>query len=238
MNFKAAIALWCCGFFCIFAFKSDNMTENYLLLGAKKRMIDSLRQKGISDENVLQAFDKVERHRFLASFLWDKAYEETALKLMNGQTMSHPFTVAFQSQLLQVQKNDRILEIGTGSGFQAAILSGMGARVFSIERQYSLFQVTSKLLAELDSRIYTHYGDGFAGLPNFAPFDKIIVTCGAPYVPETLLQQLKVGGIMVIPVGDESQIMKRITKIDDKEYNEETYGEFLFVPMLKERVVR
>lgn len=212
--------------------------ENYLLLGAKKRLIDSLRQKGITDENVLTAFDKVDRHRFVESFLWDKAYEETALKLMNGQTISHPYTVAFQSQLLQIKKGDKVLEIGTGSGFQAAILSAMGARVYSIERQLVLFQSTRKLLSQIDDKIYTHYGDGYAGLPNFAPFDKVIVTCGAPNVPEELLKQLKVGGIMVIPVGEESQTMKRITKIDENQYDEETFGDFLFVPMLKERVCK
>ena len=139
------------------------MTHNYLLLGAKKRLIEELRQKGITDENVLQAFDKVERHRFVESFLWDRAYDNVALKLLNGQTISHPFTVAFQSQLLQVSKGMTVLEIGTGSGFQAAILSAMGARVFSVERQQVLYQRTSKLLAELDHRIVTWYGDGFKG---------------------------------------------------------------------------
>ncbi|MCQ2284399.1 MAG: protein-L-isoaspartate(D-aspartate) O-methyltransferase [Bacteroidales bacterium] len=214
------------------------MTDNYLLLGAKKRMIENLRQKGITDENVLQAFDKVERHLFVESFLWDKAYEETALKLMNGQTISHPYTVAFQSQLLQIKKSDKVLEIGTGSGFQAAILSAMGARVYSIERQLVLYQSTSKLLEKIDHRIFTYYGDGFAGLPKFAPYDKIIVTCGAPNVPDALLQQLKVGGVMVIPVGEESQTMKRLTKVNDTQFDEETFGDFLFVPMLKERVTK
>ena len=123
------------------------MTDNYLLLGAKKRLIEELRQKGITDENVLQAFDKVERHRFVESFLWDRAYDDVALKLLNGQTISHPFTVAFQSQLLKVSKGMTVLEIGTGSGFQAAILSAMGARVYSVERQQVLYQRTSKLPA-------------------------------------------------------------------------------------------
>ena len=122
------------------------MTDNYLLLGAKKRLIEELREKGISDEQVLQAFDKVERHRFVESFLWPKAYQNVALKLLNGQTISHPYTVAFQSQLLQIQKGDKVLEIGTGSGFQAAILSAMGAKVYTIERQELLFRKTSALL--------------------------------------------------------------------------------------------
>lgn len=199
-------------------------------------MIEELRQKGITDENVLKAFDKVERHRFVESFLWDKAYENKALKLMNGQTISHPYTVAFQSQLLQVQPGDKVLEIGTGSGFQAAILSAMGARVFSVERQQQLHLSAKRLLEQLDDRIVLYYGDGFQGYPRFAPYSKIIVTCGAPSVPEALLKQLTPGGIMVIPVGDESHTMKRIKKIDEENYDEETFGDFLFVPMLKERV--
>ncbi len=212
------------------------MTDNYLLLGAKKRLIEDLRQKGITDENVLQAFDKVERHRFVESFLWDRAYDDVALKLLNGQTISHPFTVAFQSQLLQVSKGMTVLEIGTGSGFQAAILSAMGARVYSVERQQVLYQRTSKLLAQLDERIVTWYGDGFKGIPMYAPYDRVIVTCGAPDVPPALVQQLKPGGIMVIPVGDESHTMKRLTKMDDGSLQEEVFGDFLFVPMLKDAV--
>ena len=212
------------------------MTDNYLLLGAKKRLIEELRQKGITDENVLQAFDKVERHRFVESFLWDRAYDNVALKLLNGQTISHPFTVAFQSQLLRVSKGMTVLEIGTGSGFQAAILSAMGARVYSVERQQVLYQRTSKLLAELDHRIVTWYGDGFKGIPMYAPYDRVIVTCGAPDVPPALVQQLKPGGIMVIPVGDESQTMKRLPKVDDNNLQEEVFGDFLFVPMLKDAV--
>lgn len=224
-------------FFVIFAVrKNGTMTDNYLLLGAKKRLIEELRQKGITDENVLQAFDKVERHRFVESFLWDRAYDDVALKLLNGQTISHPFTVAFQSQLLKVSKGMTVLEIGTGSGFQAAILSAMGARVYSVERQQVLYQRTSKLLAQLDDRIVTWYGDGFKGIPMYAPYDRVIVTCGAPDVPPALVQQLKPGGIMVIPVGDESHTMKRLTKVDDDNLQEEVFGDFLFVPMLKDAV--
>jgi len=206
------------------------------MLGAKKRMIEMLRNKGITDENVLLAFDKVDRHLFVESFLWNKAYEDVALRLMTGQTISHPSTVAFQSQLLKVQKGDKILEIGTGSGFQAAILSAMGGRVFTIERQQELFDHTSQLLDRLDDRIVTRFGDGFKGLPAFAPYKKIIVTCGAPNVPEALTKQLAVGGIMVIPVGDESHTMYRITKVDEDHFEEEKFGDFVFVPMLKEVV--
>lgn len=212
------------------------MTDNYRLLGAKKRLIEELRSKGITDENVLAAFDKVERHRFVESFLWDRAYDNVALKLLNGQTISHPYTVAFQSQLLKIQKGDKVLEIGTGSGFQSAILSAMGANVYSIERQEILYQRTRKLLAELDNRIVTVYGDGFKGLPRFAPYNKVIVTCGAPNVPLSLMDQLVIGGVMVIPVGDESHTMKRLTKVDDNNFDEEVFGDFVFVPMLKDRV--
>ncbi len=212
------------------------MTTNYQLLGAKHRLIESLRNKGINDENVLAAFDKVERHLFVESFLWNKAYEETALKLPTGQTISHPYTVAFQSQLLQVKKGHKVLEIGTGSGFQAAILSAMGAKVYTIERQMMLYQKTAPLLGKIDSSIYTTFGDGFNGYERCAPYDRIIVTCGAPEVPHALLKQLLPEGIMVIPVGETSQTMVRITKTGENEYERETFGDFLFVPMLKDRV--
>jgi len=211
-------------------------TQNYLLLGQKKRMIEGLRQKGISDENVLSAFDKMERHLFMESLLWPRAYEDIAIKITTDQTISKPSTVAFQSQLLEVQRGHKILEIGTGSGFQAAILYAMGAKVYTIERQIALFKQTKPLLDKLAPSVVTYYGDGFKGWPQFAPYDRIIVTCGAPEVPTTLLDQLTVGGIMVIPVGMESQIMKKIVKISDTEYEENDYGDCLFVPMLKERV--
>lgn len=202
------------------------------LINAKKKLIELLKEKGITDTKVLTAFDKVERHKFMNSFLWDHAYSDEAIKLPNKQTISRPHTVAFQSQLLEIQKGDKILEIGTGSGFQAAILSNMGAKVYSIERQMNLFLQTKKLLNELDDKILLFCGDGFRGLPKFAPFDKIIVTCGAPYVPSSLLNQLKTNGKIVIPIGEDSQIMKRITKLDSDRYETEDFGNFNFVPML------
>lgn len=204
------------------------------LAGARKNLIELLIQKGITDQKVLTAFDKVERHLFIESFLWDHAYKDEAIKLPNKQTISRPHTVAFQSQLLEVQKGEKILEIGTGSGFQAAILSNMGAKVYSIERQVELFTQTKKLLEKLDNRILLFCRDGFLGLPKFAPFDKIIVTCGAPFVPSALLDQLKINGKIVIPVGEESQVMKRITKIESDKYITEDFGNFNFVPMLKD----
>jgi len=211
-------------------------TDNFLLLGQKERMIEQLRQKGITDENVLQAFDKMERHRFLESFLWPQAYEDIAIKLTTDQTISKPSTVAFQSQLLEVSKGTKVLEIGTGSGFQAAILYAMGAKVYTVERQIALFKHTKPLLEKLAPSVVTYYGDGFKGYPQFAPYDRVIVTCGAPDIPQALLDQLVTGGIMVIPVGTESQIMKKIVKISDTEYEETDFGDCLFVPMLKERV--
>lgn len=214
------------------------LTDNYLLLGQKKRLIEQLRAKGITDENVLNAFDKMERHRFLESLLWSQAYEDVALKLTTDQTISKPSTVAFQSQLLEVKKGQKVLEIGTGSGFQAAILYAMGAKVYTVERQIALFKHTKPLLNDLAPSVITYYGDGFKGYPQFAPYDRIIVTCGAPDVPQTLLDQLVIGGIMVIPVGVESQVMKKIVKVSDSEYEEEDFGGFVFVPMLKERVRR
>ena len=211
----------------------------YILQGAKKSLIQWLREQGISDENVLQAFDKIERHKFIEdTILWDRAYENTPLPIGCNQTISQPITVAFQSQLLQIQKDDKVLEIGTGSGFQAAILSAMGAKVFTIERQIELFRKTRSLLTKTlqipDIKFF--YGDGFEGLPAKAPFDKIIVTCGAPNIPAKLLNQLKINGIMVIPVGENTQEMKRIIKISEDQYRDESFGEFKFVPMLQNMV--
>ena len=206
---------------------------NYLLKGAKQRLILGLREKGISDENVIVAFEKVDRHKFIESFMWDKAYLDIPLKIKCDQTISQPFTVAFQTQLLQIQKGDKVLEIGTGSGFQATILSAMGAKVYTIERQEGLFKDTSKFLEEIDHKIFTFFGDGFNGIPQYAPYDKIIVTCGAPNIPKSLLNQLKTNGIMVIPVGEDTQKMIRITKTDENNYTQEEFGNFIFVPMLK-----
>jgi protein-L-isoaspartate(D-aspartate) O-methyltransferase len=210
---------------------------DYMLLGAKKKLINTLREKGINDEQVLAAFDKVDRHLFIDSFLWPKAYEDTALHIYCDQTISQPSTVAFQTMLLQLKPGEKVLEIGTGSGFQAAILGAMGARVFTVERHLELFSKAKDLLSKINDRIILRFGDGFQGFEKYAPYDKIIVTCGAPEIPEALLRQLKPGGIMVIPVGTEGQVMKRITKIDDNNYQEEKFGNFNFVPMLEARVV-
>lgn len=208
--------------------------DDFFLKGARQRLVSVLRTKGISDENVLNAFAKVERHRFLESFLWQRAYDDVALPLHCGQTISQPFTVAFQTQLLEIQKNDTVLEIGTGSGFQAAILNAMDVKVYTLERQMDLFVKTKEILSKLAPQIVMFCGDGFRGLPDYAPYDKIIVTCGAPSVPPLLLKQLKVGGKMVIPVGEGAQVMTRIVKLNDNEFKEERYGNFVFVPMLED----
>ena len=206
---------------------------NYLLKGAKQRLIAGLREKGITDENVIAAFEKVKRERFIEPILENMAYLDRPLKIKCGQTISQPFTVAFQTELLKIQKEDKVLEIGTGSGYQAAILSAMGAKVYTIERFEELYKDTSKLLYDIDHRIFTFFGDGFNGIPKYAPYDKIIVTCGAPNIPKSLINQLKTNGLMVIPVGDETQKMIRISKIDDHNYTEEEFGNFIFVPMLQ-----
>ena len=210
---------------------------DYMLLGAKKKLISTLREKGICDEQVLAAFDKVDRHLFIDSFQWDKAYEDMALHIHCDQTISQPSTVAFQTMLLQLKPGEKVLEIGTGSGFQAAILGAMGARVFTVERHLELFSRAKSILQKINDRIILRFGDGFQGFEKYAPYDKIIVTCGAPEIPDALLQQLKPGGIMVIPVGTDSQVMKRITKIDEENYSEEEFGNFNFVPMLEARVI-
>ncbi len=204
-------------------------------MGLRKRMAQGLKQKGITDENVLKAFAAVPRHLFaFDSALIERAYDDNAFPIAEGQTISQPFTVAYQTQMLEVKKGEKILEIGTGSGYQAAILDELGARVFTIERVKKLFDLTKSLLPQLGyPTVKCFYGDGFQGLPAFAPFDKILVTAAAPFVPDDLLKQLKTGGILVIPVGEgDTQLMKRFTKISESEIKEEVFDAFRFVPML------
>ena len=207
--------------------------------GLRQQMVNLLRQKGISDEAVLKAMTDVPRHWFLDSALDTYAYEDRALKIGCEQTISHPSTVAMQSQLLCVQPGMKVLEIGTGSGYQTAILCKMGAKVFSVERQKGLFDKTRLLLDELRFRAKCFLGDGYQGLQevNYGPYDRIIVTCGAPEIPAALMSQLKVGGIMVIPLGDEEQEMLRITKEGESrdEWKIEKFGTYSFVPMLDGR---
>ena len=206
-------------------------------------MVEALRAKGIDDTAVLRAMEEVPRHWFIDSALDTFAYEDRALKINCDQTISHPSTVAMQSQLLNVQPGIKVLEIGTGSGYQAAILSKMGAKVFSVERQKGLFDKTRALLSDLGFRVRCFLGDGYQGLQevNYGPYDRIIVTCGAREIPTALMQQLKEGGIMVIPLDDENgQEMLRITKEgeESEKWKVERFGAYSFVPMLDGRQMR
>lgn len=194
-----------------------------------------MRAKGIHDERILQAIMDIPRHYFLDQAFADWAYKDIAFPIDADQTISQPFTVAFQTQLLQIKPKDKVLEIGTGSGYQASILSYLGAKVYTIERQEILFEKTTKLLEEIGfGRIRTFLGDGYLGLPRYAPFDKIIVTAGASEIPKALVKQLKTGGIMVIPFGkDDVKDMIRLIKVDDKNVTLQKQGKFSFVPFLK-----
>ena len=198
-------------------------------------MIKALQDKGISDQRVLEAMNEVPRHFFLDSSLDVLAYEDRALEILCKQTISQPSTVAFQTQLLDVSPFEKVLEIGTGSGYQTSVLCKMKARVFTIERFKPLHNSAQMVFDALNVVPQCFFGDGYLGLPAFAPFDKILITCAAPSLPKTLINQLKVGGVMVAPIGEDTQIMYRIQKISDTEIDVQSYGEFKFVPMLKER---
>ena len=213
------------------------MIDTYRHKGLRRKLVETISQKGISDPAVLAAIEKVPRHFFFDSSFLEFAYEDKPFPIGAGQTISQPYTVAFQTQLLKIQKGDRVLEIGTGSGYQACILAEAGAKVFTIERQKTLFDRTSVLLPRLGyASVKTFYGDGYKGLPAFAPFHKIIITAAAPYIPEALLGQLRPGGIMVIPVGpDDVQIMTTLTCMPDGTFERREHGAFRFVPMLEDR---
>ena len=216
---------------------TTNVEDNYRHKGLRKQLVDLLRTKGINDETVLSAINEVPRHIFLDSSFVELAYQDKAFPIGSGQTISQPHTVAFQSQLLQVEEGMKVLEIGTGSGYQACVLAAMGAKVFTIERQRNLYFKTKEILDQLSFRVKTFLGDGFDGLPTYAPFDRIIITAGAPNIPENLIEQLKTSGIMIIPLDDaenEGQTMMRITKMEDGTLKKEAFGGFKFVPMLKE----
>lgn len=215
---------------------NPNLQDNYRAKGLRKQMVDALRSKGITDEAVLAALNEVPRHVFLDSSFMELAYQDKAFPIGSGQTISQPHTVAFQSQLLQVNQGLKVLEIGTGSGYQACVLAAMGAKVFSIERQRNLYFKTKEVLEQMPFRVKTFLGDGFEGLPTYAPFDRVIVTAGAPDIPTVLVEQMKTGGVMVIPMdyaeGD-GQLMLRLTKQADGSLKREEFGDFKFVPMLK-----
>ncbi len=209
--------------------------DSYRHKGLRKKMIEILISKGIKDEKILDAMSEIPRHFFLDPIFAEWAYKDVPFPIDSDQTISQPYTVAFQTMLLEVKKSDRILEIGTGSGYQATVLSHLGAKVYTIERHKSLFKKTTEFLQEIGyGRIRTFHGDGYAGLDRYAPFDKIIVTAGASEIPQKLLKQLDVGGIMVIPYGEgDVKDMLKLRKIDDKTIQRETFGKFRFVPFVK-----
>lgn len=209
--------------------------DTYRHKGLRKQLVDLLRTKGITDENVLNAINNIPRHYFMDSALDKIAYEDRAFPIAANQTISQPYTVAYQSQLLSVKPFDKVLEIGTGSAYQAVVLAEMGAQVFTIERQKQLFDHNKQFdLLKKYPNIKLFYGDGFEGLPSFAPFDKVIITAAAPYIPPKLIDQMKPGAMMVIPVGEgDIQRMMRVIKNEDGSVEEDIFDNFSFVPMLK-----
>lgn len=212
--------------------------DNYRHKGMRQNLVQVLKDKGITDSNVLDAIGTVPRHVFLDSMFVEFAYQDKPFPIGSGQTISQPFTVAMQSQLLSVVKGMKVLEIGTGSGYQACILAQIGAKVFTIERQRNLFIKTKQFLAEFPYNIKTFLGDGYKGLPTYGPFDRILITAAAPEIPQDLVNQLKTNGIMVIPLNNDAdtgkQRMLRLTKQADGTLLREEFGDFRFVPMLKE----
>lgn len=209
------------------------MKDTYRHKGMRKQFIKELEEKGITDKKVLEAFDRVPRHYFLDLAFTNQAYSNMAFQIGAEQTISHPYTVAFQTTLLTIKRGHRILEIGTGSGFQTAILCALGARVVSIERQKELYIKAKSIIDQLGYTPKIFYGDGYKGKASYAPYDGVLVTCGAPFIPEELKNQLKIGGKLVIPVGEgNKQVMTLMTKKSEDEWETETFGDFSFVPML------
>lgn len=208
------------------------MKDSYRHRGMRRQLVKTIEAKGITDQSVLEAIGKIPRHFFFENALVEHAYEDKAFPIGAGQTISQPYTVAFQSQLLEIKKGDKVLEVGTGSGYQALVLLALGATVYTIEYQRTLYEETKRFLPKMGYHPHFFYGDGSKGLPSHAPFDKIIVTAGAPAVPDSLIDQLKVGGILVIPVGDEkTQQMLRITKVSGDKVRSEQFHDFRFVPL-------
>lgn len=204
--------------------------------GLRKQLVEQIRKKGITDEEVLNAIGKVPRHLFMDNAFLEFAYQDKAFPIDAGQTISQPFTVAYQTQCLVVKKGMKVLEIGTGSGYQTAVLCELGAKVFSVERHRILFEITSQRLSHLNYHPKIFYGDGFKGLPMYSPFDRILVTCAAPFIPKDLLKQLKTGGIMIVPVGEgDTQVMTSVIKKGEEEFETIELEKFRFVPMLKDK---
>lgn len=212
------------------------MKDTFKHQGLRKKLVAILKKKGITNESVLKAIGKIPRHLFMDSGFLDHAYQDKAFPIGADQTISQPYTVAFQSELLNIKDGDKVLEIGTGSGYQTAVLLELGAKVWSIERQQELFKKTSKFLPKIGYRAKKLiFGDGYIGFEDEAPFDGIIVTAGAPFVPKPLLSQLAVGGRLVIPVGDDVQIMTLFIRKGPKNFEKHEFGEFRFVPLLEDK---
>ena len=210
--------------------------DNFKFQGRRKILAEELQKKGIVNPLIVDSIKNVPRHLFIDPGLAEQAYLDKALPIENNQTISQPFTVAFQTQLLEPKLGEKILEVGTGSGYQTAVLYYLKLNIFTIERNHNLFRITSKLFSKLNIRPKKFvYGDGYNGLSDNSPFDGIIVTAGCPVIPKKLLSQLKIGGKMIIPVGKESQIMTKITRFGKTEFKKETFGNFKFVPMLKNK---
>jgi protein-L-isoaspartate(D-aspartate) O-methyltransferase len=210
------------------------MEDSYRHKGLRKKLVDEIRNKGINDENVLSAIGKVPRHIFMDSSFINFSYRDQAFPISGGQTISQPYTVAIQTTLLNIRSNEKVLEIGTGSGYQTAILLELGARVYTIERQRELFLKAQDVLPKLGYNANFFFGDGNLGLPTYCPFDKILITAAAKDIPENLLKQLKIGGRMVLPLGSmDTQEMTVIERADEEKYNQTGHGSFIFVPLLK-----
>lgn len=206
--------------------------------GLRNLLVKQLKEKGITDKNVLEAIAKIPRHLFIDSSFENFAYQDKAFPIGADQTISQPYTVAFQTELLQVEKEHKILEIGTGSGYQTAVLCLLGAKVYSVERQNELFKKTKNLLSKLTINVIPKllsFGDGYKGLPDYAPFDSIIVTAGAPVIPQALMSQLKIGGRLVIPVGKKEQIMTLLVRKNETQFEKTEFGDFKFVPLLENK---
>jgi protein-L-isoaspartate(D-aspartate) O-methyltransferase len=215
---------------------AHKLVDQYREKGARKKLVEYLRERGITDENVLKAIGKVPRHYFFDETFWNQAYKDIAFPIGDGQTISQPYTVAYQTELLHINTGDKVLEIGTGSGYQTCILIELGAKVFTIERQENLYNRTRQVLPHMGYQANFFYGDGSKGIVEYAPYDKIIVTAGAPLVPEILLKQLKIGGILVIPVGDEkTQKMITVLRIAENDFERFVLDTFRFVPLVGEK---
>ena len=212
------------------------MKDTFLHKGLRKKLVDDLSSRGINNQEVLNAIMNIPRHLFMDNAFVNFAYQDKAFPIGSGQTISQPYTVAFQTQLLQLEPYQKVLEIGTGSGYQAAVLDELDSHVYTIERQRDLFLKTKDFLPSIGYQCMFIYGDGYKGLPKFAPFDRIIITCGAPKIPDKLIEQLKIGGRMVAPIGDgDIQVMHLIEKVSESETKITKHGDFSFVPMLDDR---